>query len=260
MTIRLDNPTPGVALITIDRPDKRNSIDVDADTALRGIWPDIDNDPSVKCVVITGAGSKAFCSGADIPTYLPHLRECAETNTDDGTFCGMTRRPPTQKPIIAAVNGDALGGGLEIALACDIRFASANARFGLPEVKWGVIAAGGGVTRLPRVLPASLATQMLLTGEPIDASTALAAGLLSKVCEDPDAAREEALSTAERIASNAPLAVAQTLRLIRQSCTLMHADALEAERAAFRELLTTADAAEGIAAFAERRSPTFTGT
>ena len=259
MTIRLTSPRPGVALITIDRPEKRNAFDVETDNRLRAIWPGIERDAAIRCIVLTGAGEKAFCAGADIPSYLPELRRRAETNMDDGTFGGMTRRVPTRKPIIAAINGDALGGGLELALASDIRLASAKARFGLPEVCVGVIAGGGGVTRLPRLLPPSLAAQMLLAGDMIDAETALVSGLVSRVYPNPAELIEAALDTAERIASNAPLAVEPTLSLIRQSRSLSLAEALEAERAAFRDILATADSVEGIAAFAERRPADFKG-
>ena len=249
----------GVATVTINRPERKNALSVDAANGLVDAWERIEADDTVRVAILTSADCGVFSAGLD-------LKEAAEIARTESVDILSKMRDPfhdtmrgCRKPIIAAINGDALGGGLELALASDIRLASAKARFGLPEVCVGVIAGGGGVTRLPRLLPPSLAAQMLLAGDMIDAETALVSGLVSRVYPNPAELIEAALDTAERIASNAPLAVERTLSLIRQSRSLSLAEALEAERAAFRDILATADSVEGIAAFAERRPADFKG-
>ncbi|MEW6645013.1 MAG: enoyl-CoA hydratase/isomerase family protein [Pseudomonadota bacterium] len=257
MTILRDLPRPGIALITINRPDKLNCIDRATDNLMREAWAWAERNDEVRCIVLTGT-KRAFCAGGDIAELLPDIRDRAAVNADDGTFCGLTRVHPTRKPIIAAVNGLAFGGGLELALASDIRIASQEARFGLPEVQVGVLAGAGGASRLPRLVSPALAAEMLLTGEPIDAETALRAGLVSRVVA-PDALLDTALAIAGRIAANAPLAIARTLDLIRRSRSLSLADSLDLERASLHELLATADAAEGMAAFTAKRPVRFSG-
>lgn len=259
MSILCSMAADGVGLITIDRPDKLNSVDVATDAALRAAWAWAEQSEEIRCIVLTGAGERAFCTGADIAEYLPELRRRATDNTDDGTFGGLTRSWPTGKPIIAAINGLALGGGLELALACDIRLASATARFALPEVRWGVIAGGGGVTRLPRLIPASMAAEMLLTGDHIDADAALRHGLVNAVFADRESLMQAALQRAARIVANAPLAVGQTMDLIRRSRSVSLAEGLEMERRAFRGIVVTDDAAEGMNAFAQKRPPAYRG-
>ena len=258
MSVDLERGQDGIAVVRINRPDRLNAIDPETNDALRAAWADVERDEGIRCAILTGAGERAFCVGAEIGTMLPALRDQALANRDDGTFCGMTRVPPTRKPIIAAVNGFAFGGGLEIALACDIRIASENARLGLPEVQLGVLAGGGGVSRLPRFISPALASEMLLTGDPIDAETALRVGLVSRVV--PGA---ELLDTARRIAArivrNAPLAVERTLKLARMSRSLHLGEALDLEREGFRSLVNSADAYEGIAAFVGKRTPAFQG-
>ena len=196
MTILCSMAADGVGLITINRPDRLNCVDVETDAALRAAWAWAERTREVRCIVLTGAGDRAFCTGADIAEYLPELRRRGAENADDGTFGGLTRSWPTGKPVIAAINGLALGGGLELALACDIRLASAAARFALPEVRWGIIAGGGGVTRLPRLISPSMAAEMLLTGEPVDAEAALRHGLVNAVFADRDSLMRGALERA----------------------------------------------------------------
>jgi len=208
----------------------------------------------VRCIVLTGAGDKAFCSGADIPNYLPWRRAKVESGRDDPQVGGMTHRNTTTKPLVAAVNGMAFGGGLELALACDLRIASTSARFGLPEIKLGLLAGAGGVTRLPRTIPAALAAEMVLTGDPIDAPRALQAGLVSRVVE-PAELLPQALDLAETIASRAPQSVRACTRLLRRARFPELAGALAEESNAFAQLMATADSREGIAAFVERRPP-----
>lgn len=257
MTVLRVIPCPGVALITINRPDKLNSIDPATDLLLREAWAWAEQTDEVRCIILTGT-KRSFCAGGDIAQLLPDLRRRNEINADDGTFCGLTRVYPTRKPIIAAVNGVAFGGGPELALASDMRIASTNARFGLPEVQVGVLAGAGGATRLPRFIPPAVAAEMLLTGEPIDAETALRTGLVSRVVALEDL-METALGIATRIALNAPLAIARTLDLIRKSRSLSLAESLDMERASLLFLLSSDAAKEGIAAFTEKRVSEFRG-
>ncbi len=257
MTVLRELTRPGIALITINRAEKLNCIDPATDALMREAWAWAEQREDVRCIVLTGT-NKSFCAGGDIEQLLPDIRHRGQLNDDDGTFCGLTRVYPTRKPIIAAINGLAFGGGLELALACDIRIANNNARFGLPEVQVGVLAGAGGVSRLPRFVAPAIAAEMLLTGEPIDAGTALRIGLVSRVVE-VDALLDTALKIAGRIAANAPLAIAKTLELIRKSRSLSLAESFDIERASLRELLSSADAAEGIAAFAAKRAPQFMG-
>lgn len=257
MTVRREIAGPGVALITINRPEKLNSIDPATDRLMCEAWAWADRNEEIRCIILTGA-HKSFCAGGDITQLLPALRQRGETNADDGTFCGLTRVYPTKKPILAAINGIAFGGGLELALASDIRIASETARFGLPEVQVGVLAGAGGATRLPRLIPPAIAAEMLLTGDPIDAAAAMRAGLVSRIVA-PDMLMDTALMIATRIAANAPLAIACTLDLIRKSRSLSLAESLDMERASLRFLLASEDASEGIAAFSANRAPEFTG-
>ncbi|MEH6412514.1 enoyl-CoA hydratase/isomerase family protein [Pseudomonas sp. NPDC089395] len=247
-----------VGLVTINRPQAMNAIDLESHLAFQQVWGKVNADDQVHVVVITGAGGKAFCSGADIGTFLPYLRERAQREVDDGDFCGINRKPPTTKPIIAAINGLAYAGGLEIALACDIRISVVHARFALPEPKWGVIAGAGGVTRLARAVPTSLATQMILTGEPITADRALAEGLVSELVE-PDQLLPRAMEIAELIVRNGPLAVRSSLQVVRRGADCGLDAALELERTAFRRVLLSEDFKEGIAAFTEKRTPVYKG-
>lgn len=246
------------AVIRIERPDKSNAVDPQTDALMCEAWARAERDDAVRCIVLTGAGHQAFCAGGDLERLLPWLRERAAADADDGTFCGLTRAYPTRKPIIAAVNGMAFGGGLELALAADVRIASEKAWFALPEVKVGFIAGAGGTARLPRAIPLAIAAEMLLTGDPIDAATALRAGLVSRVVP-PGELMDTALGLARRIAANAPLAVERTLDLLRRSRSTTLEDALDGERASFLALLGTDDAREGMSAFVEKRRPSYGG-
>ena len=255
-TVATTRPRPGIGLLTIARADKLNAIDPATDQAMAQALAALDQDAEVRCIVVTGAGDKAFCAGADIPTLLPYIQANLAAGTDDPQFCGATHRPSTGKPLIAAVNGIAFGGGLELALACDLRIASRTARFGLPEIKVGVLAGASGCTRLPRMLPAALAAEMILTGEPIDAQRALECGLVSRVVA-PEALLATAFDLAETIAARAPKAVRACTALLREPRFGELQQALRAERQALDGLLRSQDAAEGIRAFAEKRAPVY---
>jgi len=257
MSIQLEFHS-GVACVTINRPQAMNAMTQEMDSQLRAVWPEVNARSDVHSVILTGAGPKAFCSGADIGTLLPYLQEKARHEGDSGDFAGMSREPPTHKPIIAAINGICVAGGLELALACDLRIAAEHAIFGLPEVRWGVIAGGGGVTRLARLIPDAVAMDMLLTGQTIDARRACEVGLVSEVVARGKAL-ERALEKARAIGRNGPLAVRMTKQVARRGRGMGLYDALEYERVAFRRIMLSSDATEGIAAFVEKRPAKYTG-
>lgn len=257
MTIKLEI-SARVATVTINRPEVRNSINPETHEALAALWPQLERDDAVAVVVLTGAGEKAFCTGADIGKFLPYISGLAESERDPGHFCGLTREPVVSKPIIAALNGATLGGGLELALACDLRIAASTATFGLPEVKIGAIAGAGGVVRLARLIPEAVAMDLLLTGKSIDAARAYEVGLVSEVVP-LEALRDRAQSVAEQIARNAPLAVRLTRSVVRRGADMGLFAALELERAAFRRVLLTKDLYRGIEAFKAKNVPDFLG-
>jgi len=257
MTVKME-VHGGIACITLDRPDAMNAMTREMHEQLRGLWPEINANKSIAAVVITGSGSKAFCSGADIGTLLPHLAEAARTESDPGDFGGISREPPTYKPVIAAINGICVAGGLEIALACDIRIAEDHSVFGLPEVRWGVMAGAGGVTRLTRLIPEAVAMDMVLTGQTIDAQRAYQVGLVSEVVGQGEAL-QRAMEKAERIARFGPIAVRMTKEVARRGRDMGIYAALEFERVAFRRVMLSADCQEGVAAFVEKRTPVYKG-
>lgn len=257
MSIQLDFQG-NVALIKINRPEAMNAMTKEMDEQLRAVWPEVNARREVLSIVITGAGAKAFCSGADIGTLLPHLRETATEEADRGEFAGMSREPPTYKPLIAAINGICVAGGLEIALSCDLRIAEEHSIFALPEVRWGVIAGAGGVTRLARLIPDAVAMDMLLTAQSIDAARAFQVGLISEVVPQGKAL-ERALAKAEVIGRMGPLAVKVTKEVARRGRDMGLYAALEFERMAFRRIMLSEDVTEGVAAFVERRTPRYSG-
>ena len=202
----VDYETRGrVALLTIRRPEARNAVNGEVAKGMEAAIDRLEDDPEVWVGVLTGEGP-VFSAGADLKALAAGDR--VSLGTERGGFAGITRRQRT-KPIIAAVDGPALAGGLEIVLACDLVVASGNARFGIPEVKRALVAAAGGLFRLPRALPRNVALEMGLTGDPISAERAHALGLVNELVE-PGAAVDAAIALAERIVTNAPLAVRRT--------------------------------------------------
>lgn len=217
---------------------------------------DFRDDSELLCAIITGAGSRAFCTGADIGKMLPFIKEHrGEQQLWWGT---IMRGLEVWKPIIAAVNGMALGGGLELALACDLKIASENATFGQPEVKLGLIPGWGGTQRLPRVIPLARAAEMLLTGEPIDAQEAYRLGLVNRVVPLP-----ELLPTAREWAENlcglGPLALRAAKEAMTKGLDMELENGLRLEQKLFESLLSSEDYEEGTKAFVERRKPEFKG-
>lgn len=247
-----------VATITLNRPEAMNSIDPELRAELKSAWRRIHEDDSIRVAIITGAGQKAFCAGADLKKTMPPKETFAELTfgraESDHLLVGLT----TDKPLICAVNGYAMGGGMEIALACDIRIASETAQFALSEVRIGSLPGAGGTQRLPRAIGASNAMLLLLTGDRIDAAEALRVGLVSKVVAADDLL-PTALGIANRIARNAPLSVRATKRLVYQGLDIPLQAGMDAERYAFGLLRDTEDRLEGRLAFQEKRPPVYKG-
>ena len=248
----------GVAIVTLNRPEAMNSIDPESNEQLLAIWDQVSSDEEVRVVVLTGAGERAFCTGADLKKTMPPANSAARQVFRAGTRHSNFGTLQTDKPVIAAINGYALGGGLELALLADIRICSDNAQFGLPEVRVGSIPGAGGTQRLIRAVGQSDAMWMLLTGERIDANEALRIGLVSKVV--PLAALQEtAINLARAMAANAPLAMTAAKRLAMTGRELPLAGGLELERQAFGVLRDSEDRLEGRRAFADKRAPVFRG-
>jgi enoyl-CoA hydratase len=245
-----------VELVRLNRERARNAIDAATARALRAIFDELTDDPDVCAVVLTGAGDRAFCAGMDLKAFASG--EMGEILSGDGGFAGIAaRRFP--KPLIAAVNGAALAGGFEIMLACDLVVAAEHAFFGIPEVKRGLAAAGGGLIRLAKRIPLAIALEMALTGESIDAQRALSCGLVNRVVP-AERVVGEALELAGRICANAPLAVQVSKELMKRSLDLDEAQAWDLNGELTARVLTSRDAIEGAVAFAEKRPPVWTGT
>ena len=244
-----------VAVVTIDRPDALNALNVETLTALRDRLSELALDGDVRVVVLTGAGEKAFVAGADIK-YMSGLD--VERAKAWGALGHETGRllETMPKPTIAAVNGFALGGGCELALACDIRYASSRAKLGQPEINLGIVPGWGGTQRLARVCGIGVAKELIYTGRTVDAEEALRIGLVNAIA---DPVLEKALETAHELAGKSRLALA----LAKQLCNLTlggdHAGGLESEADGFGALFSSDDAKEGLTAFVEKRAPTFVG-
>jgi E-phenylitaconyl-CoA hydratase len=247
-----------VATITLDRPEAMNSIDPESSDALIAAWARISSDDGIRVAILTGAGERAFCTGADLKKTMPSRETFAELHFGSPPKTGGLSSLQTGKPVIAAINGFALGGGLELALQCDVRIASDKASFGLPEVCIGSIPGAGGTQRLIRAIGQSDAMLMLLSGERIDAAEALRIGLVSRVVPAAELI-DTARAIARKIASNAPLAVAAAKRLAVTGRELPLAVGLELEQQSFGVLRNSEDRIEGRTAFAEKRKPQFKG-
>ncbi len=243
-----------VATIVIDRPEVMNALHPPANEEIAAVWDDFAADPEAWVAILTGAGDKAFSAGNDLKWTAAH----GVPRLPKGGFGGITARFDIWKPVIAAVNGFALGGGLEMALACDIIVAAEHATLGLPEPRVGLMAAAGGVHRLPRMIPLKIAMGLMLTGRRITAAEAARLGLVNEVV--PGAALME---TAERWAQEimvcSPLAVQATKQAALEGLGRPVAEAMAASYPAVQKLFTSADAVEGPRAFAEKRRPVWQG-
>ncbi|QKH36911.1 enoyl-CoA hydratase/isomerase family protein [Achromobacter pestifer] len=247
-----------VATITLNRPEALNSIDPETRAELRGAWRRIKEDDNIRVAVLTGAGEKAFCTGSDLKKTMPPKESFAQQSFGQASSDHLLADLDTDKPLICAINGYAMGGGLELALACDIRIASENAQFALSEVRLGSIPGAGGTQRLPRAIGTSNAMLMLLTGDRVDAAEALRIGLVSKVVPQAELL-PAALAIAARIAGNAPLSVRAIKRLVHSGLDMPLPAAIDAERYVFGLLRDTEDRIEGRKAFQEKRSPVYRG-
>ena len=246
-----------VAVLTIDRPEAMNALDVGTLEELRDKLVEILDDSEVLAIVLTGAGDRAFAAGADIK-YMSAL-SVDEAKEWGGLGHEVGRLLETApKATIAAVNGFALGGGCELALACDLRYAATTAKLGQPEVNLGIFPGWGGTQRLARVCGVGVAKDLILTGRVVDAEEALRIGLVNGVFE-PGELMEKTLEVARTIASKGPLAVAAAKAAINQALQGDHAENLEAEADEFGELFASQDAKEGMTAFVEKRAPNFSG-
>jgi len=243
-----------IVTITLDRPEALNTIDLESWQALSEATARLEAEAEAWVGIITGTG-RAFCAGADLSTTVPRLMDDPDHNPYPEPPTIMRGQTVT-KPLIAAVNGHALGGGLEIVLACDLRIAAENARFGTPEVTVGVIPGWGGTQRLPRQLPWAVAARIVLTGQPLTAQEALHVGLVNAVVPAADL-MTEAHRWAETLCRCAPLALRAAKQAMLQGLGLPLEEGLALEHRLFNSLAYTEDVREGLAAFAERRPPQF---
>ena len=254
VTLELRGP---VAVLTLENPGKLNALSIEILDELDGHLDAVESDDAVRAVVITGAGEKAFAAGADIG----HMREATVQQARDYAERGhelFARIEAFGKPVIAAINGFALGGGCELVLACDIRLASDNARLGQPEVNLGIFPGWGGTQRLPRLTSPGFAKELIFTGRHVTADEAKAAGLVNHVYPLAELL-DRAVAMGEEIAKKSPLAVSVAKGLVNQAMEGGYREALAQELAAFGDAFASEDQREGMAAFFEKREPRFTG-
>lgn len=240
----------GVALVTLNRPEARNAISPEVSQTMVTVLDEIEADDTLRSVVVTGAG-EVFCAGADLKVVAQG--RAADIANVRGNFAGLVKRE-FPKPIIAAVNGPALAGGFEIVLSCDLVVAADTARFGIPEVQRGLVAAAGGLLRLPRRVPLAIALELAMTGDPIDAPRALALGLVNRVVPR-DQVVAEACALAARIGENSPIAVRASRQLVREATEMSEADGWRRTNELVIPVFESGDSVEGATAFAEKRKP-----
>jgi len=245
-----------IVIITINRPDKLNAMDPPANQQMTEAWITFRNDPDAWVAILTGTGEKAFSAGADLASASEgsvsgNVGWVMGTRMD-----GICKNLRIFKPMIAAINGLAYGQGLELALACDLRVVAENAKLGLPEVKWNLIAAGGGPARLARAMPVAKAMEMILTGEPITAQEALSYGLVNRVVPQAEV-MPAAIKMAERICENGPLGVWATKEATLRGLDTTLEDAMFLDEYMLNRLSSTEDTKEGFRAFLEKRKPQF---
>jgi len=249
VTLRIED---AVAIVTINRPEARNAVDRAVAEGLAHATEAVENEPGVRAGIVTGAGGH-FCAGMDLKAFLR-----GEVVRIPGRgFAGITQAP-LAKPWIAAVEGYALGGGFEIALACDLIVAGDDARFGLPEVKRGLVANAGGLVRLPRQMPRRIASELVLTGELVTPAWLASHGLINRVVAS-GTALDAALALAKQIAANGPLALKASKRVMQDSADWSSDELFERQNLITAPVFASADAREGATAFAEKRTPNWRG-
>ncbi|HEY5011154.1 MAG TPA: crotonase/enoyl-CoA hydratase family protein [Acidimicrobiia bacterium] len=239
-----------VEILRFNRPEARNAISPDVSTAMAGYLDAAATDPGVRAVVVTGTGP-VFSAGADLKVVA--AGRGADIAAAPGGFAGLVNRD-FPKPLIAAVNGPALAGGFEIVLACDLVVASDTARFGIPEVQRGLMAAAGALIRLPKRVPIAIALELTMTGDPITAERALELGLVNRVVP-AEQVLDVAVALAERIGENSPVAVRVSRKLVREAVDLTEAEGWERNTERSMEVFRGGDMIEGATAFAEKRKP-----
>jgi enoyl-CoA hydratase len=249
-----------IAVVTIDHPPV-NALSAPLLEELEAEIDRLDGDDDVRAIVLVGAGERAFVAGADISEF-PSLREAAAEADERGSARGIQklghRMDAARTPFVAAIHGFCLGGGLELAMCCDVRVASDDAQFGQPEIKLGLVPGGGGTQRLPRLVGSGRAQYLNMTGDFVDAATAYDWGLVEKVVPRAEL-REAALAIARTIASRSPVSIGVLRELARTTRDLPLEEGLRREADGFRRCLESEDGAEGVAAFLEKREPNFTG-
>lgn len=264
LIVERDGP---IAVVTLNRPVKRNALSPEMVVRLARFWREVADDPSVRVVVVTGAGDKAFCAGGDLGTLIPIMMRTREPQDDweqalaaDRRQLGaaLLRTADFFKPVVAAINGHAHAGGAEFAFATDLRVIADDATLAVTEVRRGLIASGGSLVRLPRQVPWAHAAELLLLGEPVDAARALAMGLVNRVVPRADVLLT-ALDLARRMAQGAPVALEKTKEVMVRTSGLPLDDAFAIETRCTKENAATDDAREGPRAFIEKRPPVFTG-
>lgn len=247
----------GVATVTINRPERLNAMDGETYQALSESWIRIRDDRAIRAAVVTGAGTRSFSAGADLKSFIPAAGDLSEFwNTQKGQL--LNRGLEVHKPVVAAVNGYCLGGGMTLLLATDVRVAAPHATFGLSEVKRGLLPANGGTQRVLEQLPYPIAMEMLLLGEPIDAAKAERWGLINAVVPSSEL-MDAALDYARRLAALPPLAVQASKELALRARDMDRAAGLRLEQTMLRMLQFTEDSKEGVSAFSERRPANFQG-
>lgn len=253
-----------VRLITINRAAKMNSLDFAANDELVDVWREFENDDQARVAVITGAGDKAFCAGADLTNYTLNFAQAPAPEfrhkfTNGPGFGGITRNLDIDKPILAAVNGFAISGGFELSLACDIRFCSPDAEFALQDAKWGFHACDGGLIRLPQIVGMGHAMEIILSGERVDAEHAYRIGLVNRIYPQHELLAKT-LAYAQMLASRSPLSQRFAKEVVRRSVGMHMDEALKWESRSFRDVAFTDDLKEGLASFKERRPADFKGS
>ena len=241
-----------ILIITLNRPDQRNAVNAAMAQGVAAALDELDGDAQLSLGVLAGAG-KGFCSGMDLKAFAAGERP----HVPGRGFAGIVERA-ADKPLIAAIEGFAVAGGLEVALACDLIVAAKGARLGIPEVKRSLVAAGGALLRLPRTMPRNVAMELALTGDLIEAERAHELGLVNRLA-DPGQALDTALQLAETIAANGPLALAATKRIMVESADWPDAEYFDRQREIIEPVFNSEDAREGATAFAERRDPVWKG-